>query len=227
LLAPIPRPGTVVCLSGNYRAHLEEWTTPYDKSALPLLFMKPSTTVVGYEAQIQLPRLAKTVRWEIELVIVIGKSVRDVPVDAVDDCIVGYSIGNDVSARSLVLPPGRVPDGADRFHDWLTGKWFDTFAPLGPYLVTKDEVPDPHSLPLELRLNGQVRQQASTADMIFSVAEIVSFASQFMTLEPGDVIYTGTPAEIGPQDRMLEDGDVLEAEIEGLGLLRNTAGRPD
>ena len=135
--------------------------------------------------------------------------------------VAGYTVFNDISARSIEHATQHRKRERDPFHDWLHGKWFDTFGPMGPCIVTADEITDPQNLALELRLNGEVRQKANTADMIFSVAELIAFVSVFLTLEPGDLISTGTPSGIGKSSgRFLKPGDVLEAEIENIGILR-------
>ena len=189
----------------------------------PWLFMKPATTVIGPEQPVILPtHLSDQIDWECELGVVIGAVARAVPAERALDYVAGYTVFNDISARRINHPPGyHQRSDRDRFHDWLHGKWFDTFGPMGPCLVTRDEIPDPQKLQLELRLNGEVQQHASTANMIYGVAELIAFISGFLTLEPGDLISTGTPSGVGhAKGRFLRAGDVLEAEILGIGMLR-------
>jgi 2-keto-4-pentenoate hydratase/2-oxohepta-3-ene-1,7-dioic acid hydratase in catechol pathway len=160
------------------------------------------------------------VDWELELAVVIGRTVRDVSVDDALGAVAGYSIINDISARSLDWDVTRDDDPWNAFFDWLNGKWLDGFAPMGPWLLTADEVPDPQRLHISLSVNGKVRQDASTRDMIFSVAELIAFTSRLMTLQPGDIIATGTPAGVGATTQTyLAPGDVIEGTIDGLGTL--------
>lgn len=230
--APVPRPGKVLGVAANYQGHIiEGGGTPVDKSRLaPRLFLMPPTAVAGPHDPITMPSVSSQVDWEAELAVVIGRTARDIPVDEVARFVAGFTIGNDVSARSLDYGYGRDTDEpAQRFFDWLAGKWLDAFAPMGPYLVTPDEVGDPQNLDIELAVNDVVRQRGTTNDMIFTVAELVSFASRLMTLEPGDVLLTGTPAGVGmATGEFLAPGDEMVVTISGLGQLVNTisAGRP-
>jgi 2-keto-4-pentenoate hydratase/2-oxohepta-3-ene-1,7-dioic acid hydratase in catechol pathway len=213
LLAPLQRPGKILACAGNYQEHIKEGGgTAVDKTrAIPRLFSKPSTTVIGPDEPLRLPSLSREVDWELELAAVLGPR----------GSIAGYVMLNDVSARTIDWNVDRDVVEWDRFFDWLNGKWFDGFAPMGPWIATPDEIPDPQALHLELRVNDEVMQSASTAQMIFGVDELVEFASRFTTLEPGDVIATGTPAGVGyATRRFLEPGDVMEGAIEGLGILR-------
>lgn len=225
VLAPIGRPGKLLAAAANYQEHVTETGgEPLDKSTLvPRLFLKPSTSVAAPDEPIELPELSKQIDWEAELGVVIGRRVRDVPVGEALGVVAGYLCANDVSARSLDYGIARdTDDKAVWFFDWLAGKWFDGFAPMGPYLVTADEVPDPQSLPVRFELNGSVRQDGSTAGMIFSVAELISHASRLMTLEPGDVILTGTPSGVGAASGVyLSAGDRMVVSIGDLGELRN------
>jgi 2-keto-4-pentenoate hydratase/2-oxohepta-3-ene-1,7-dioic acid hydratase in catechol pathway len=214
LLPPIPDPPKIVCIGLNYRDHAAESGAPIPKE--PVLFSKYATALIGHGAPIVLPPVSQEVDYEAELVIVIGRRGRHVPKDQAMSYVAGYMIGHDVSARDWQLKK----DGKQ----WMVGKTFDTFAPTGPHLVTTDEVPDPHSLPIRLRLNGQKMQESSTKQMIFGVGEIVAYLSQVFTLEPGDLIFTGTPPGVGFARKppvFLKPGDVAEVEIEGLGVLRN------
>jgi 2-keto-4-pentenoate hydratase/2-oxohepta-3-ene-1,7-dioic acid hydratase in catechol pathway len=213
LLAPIPRPLKIIGIGVNYRGHAKE--TGRDIPKAPILFSKPPTAIVGPEASIVIPNDASKVDYEVELGVVIGKPARNVTVNDALDYIGGYTVFNDISAREYQFRDGQ----------WFRGKSFDTFAPMGPCLTLPDQIADPQDLKLQLRLNGEVRQNGSTSDMIFSVAELIVDISQVMTLEPGDVIATGTPAGVGhvakPKPVYLQPGDVVEAEIAGIGILRN------
>lgn len=226
LLAPLRRPGKLLAVAANYQDHVtESGAPPLDKSRIsPRLFLKPPTSIVGPDAEIPLPGVSKEVDWEAELAVVIGRRVRDVSVDDALGVVAGYLTSNDVSARSIDLGYERdTDDKAVWFFDWLAGKWCDGFAPLGPWLVSADEVPDPQALSVELAINGVTRQNGSTKDMIFTVAELIAHASRVMTLEPGDVIQTGTPSGVGvASGEFLAPGDEMTVVVGGLGTLRNT-----
>jgi len=223
LRAPLLRPGKLLAAAANYQDHVTETGgEPLDKSRLtPRLFLKPPTCIADPGETIELPELSKQVDWEAELGVVIGRTAKDVDVDAALDVVAGYLCANDVSARSVDYGFDRdTDDKAVWFFDWLAGKWFDGFAPLGPYLVTVDDVPDPQALSVRFELNGVVRQQGSTKDMIFSVAELISHASRLMTLEPGDIILTGTPSGVGAATGdYLSAGDRMAVTIGDLGEL--------
>ena len=177
---------------------------------------------MGPEEAIVLPRNANKIDWECEIAAVIGRRARFVSGANGLDYVAGYTVMNDVSERSLKFGTSRKEREGDRWFDWLNGKWFDTFAPMGPCVALKDEVPDPQRLRITLRLNGQTRQDGNTGQMIFSIAELVAWASTLVTLEPGDLISTGTPAGVGhASGTFLKPGDVLEAEVEGIGVLRS------
>jgi len=232
LLPPISEPGKILALAGNYKRHLEEskWQdgTFDDQSVTtnPWPFMMPSTVLTGSETEIPWPAYSEQVDYEIELAVIIGKTAHQVNPEIGFDCIGGYSIANDISARSVTFTNGRNNRGRDPFFDWLMGKWPDGFMPLGPWMVTLDEISDPQGLDLELKVNGHTRQKANTAQMIFSVGQVVSFISHLMTLQPGDVIITGTPHGVGMADgNYLQPGDRMEATIDGIGTLRNTLGQ--
>jgi 2-keto-4-pentenoate hydratase/2-oxohepta-3-ene-1,7-dioic acid hydratase in catechol pathway len=214
LAAPIPDPPKIICIGLNYKDHAAESKAPIPSE--PVLFSKFHNAIIGPDQAIRLPKVSQEVDYEAELVVVIGKRGRYIPEDRAREFVAGYTIGHDVSARDWQL---RKPGG-----QWLAGKTFDTFAPIGPSLVTSDEIPDPHQLRIELRLNGQVMQHSSTSQMIFSVDKLVSYISQVVTLEPGDLIFTGTPPGVGFARRppvFLKPGDIVEIEIEKLGILRN------
>lgn len=225
LLAPLPRPGKLIAAAANYQDHVTETGgPPLDKSAItPRLFLKPSSCVVGPDAAVPLPDVSGEVDWEAELAVVIGSRARALHPREALGAVLGYMTANDVSARSLDFGFARdTADPAVWFFDWLAGKWCDGFAPLGPWLVTADEVGDPQALPIELDVNGVTRQRGSTQDMIFTVAELVAHASRLMTLEPGDVILTGTPSGVGAATgEYLKAGDVMTVTVGPLGTLRN------
>jgi 2-keto-4-pentenoate hydratase/2-oxohepta-3-ene-1,7-dioic acid hydratase in catechol pathway len=215
--APIARPGKVVCIGLNYRRHAEETGAPIP--AEPVVFMKAPDTVVGPNDDVLIPRKSASTDWEVELGVVIGKTARYIEsVDAALDYVAGYVISNDVSEREFQLLRGG---------QWDKGKSCETFNPLGPALVPASEIADPQELGLRLWVNGEKRQDSSTKDMIFTVAEIVHYLSQFMVLYPGDLINTGTPegVALGHPDPKpyLREGDVVELEIDGLGRQRQTA----
>jgi len=214
LLAPVPDPAKIVCLGLNYRDHAAE--SNMDVPTEPILFSKYATTLIGQGASIILPPSSTEVDYEAELVVVIGQGGHDIPVDQAMAHVGGYAVGHDVSARDWQLgKPGK---------QWMAGKTFDTFAPVGPYLVTADEVPDPQNLGIRHRLNGKTMQHSNTNQLIFPVDQIVSYLSKIFTLEPGDLIFTGTPPGVGMAQKppvWLQPGDIVEVEIDGLGTLRN------
>lgn len=225
LLPPNPSARKVFCLAGNYVEHITEGgrnLAEQDRQT-PRVFMKPpSTTLRGARDPIVIGRYAQKIDWEAELAIIIGKKAKYVPAGQANDCIAGYCVFNDVSERGFKVWERAEAREWDRFFDWLNGKWLDGFAPTGPCLVTKDEIPDPTNLRITLTVNDQVMQEANTGQMIFSPAEIVSFISSFVTLEPGDVIATGTPSGVGAaRGIFLKPGDVVTTEIERLGRLVN------
>src|SRR5438552_8842558 len=214
LLPPIPDPHKIVCLGLNYADHAKEGGVPIPKD--PVLFSKYATALIGQGDAIVLPPVSKEVDYEAELVIVVGKRGRHLTADQATDYVAGYTIGHDVSDRDWQLKK----DGKQ----WMVGKTFDTFAPTGPVFVTADEVPNPHNLGIRLRRNGETMQNSNTSQMIFSVAAIIAYLSQVFTLEPGDLIFTGTPPGVGFARKppvYLQAGDVVEVEIDGIGLLRN------
>jgi 2-keto-4-pentenoate hydratase/2-oxohepta-3-ene-1,7-dioic acid hydratase in catechol pathway len=214
--APVIDPRKIVCIGLNYKDHAEESGAPIPRE--PVLFSKYPTALIGHGDNIVLPKVSSKVDYEAELVIVIGKRGRHLTPQNAIACIAGYTVGHDVSARDWQLEK----DGKQ----WMAGKTFDTFAPCGPVIVTTDDIPDPHVLPISLRLNGKVMQNSNTNQMIFRAVQIVSYISQVFTVEPGDLIFTGTPPGVGmarkPSPIWLKAGDVAEVEIQGLGVLRNT-----
>lgn len=223
-LTPIARPGKILAAAGNYQAHIDEGGgTKVDPTIrTPRIFMKPATSLVGPDDPLVLPTVSEQVDWEMELAVVIGRTGRDIPKSEALDHVAGYTIMNDVSARSMSWGvANREVHAWDGFFDWLVGKWIDGFAPTGPWIVTADEIPDPQDLQLTFDLNGERWQDASTGGMIFDCADLVSFASRIMTLEPGDMIATGTPAGVGvATGRFLQPGDEMVGEISGIGQLR-------
>lgn len=235
LLAPIPRPGKVLALAGNYVEHIKEAGLKLGLSDSPRLttvprpFLMPGTAVTHPGEQIPWPVYSETVDYELELAVVIGREAKHVPTKKALEFVAGYTIANDVSARTVTFTKNRAKRPWDEFYDWLNGKWADGFCPMGPYLLTADEIDDVQNLHLELRVNGEIRQKANTAQMIHTVAQIVSFLSHLMMLEPGDVIATGTPSGVGlATGNYLKAGDRIDASIEGFGTLTNTLGpRPE
>jgi 2-keto-4-pentenoate hydratase/2-oxohepta-3-ene-1,7-dioic acid hydratase in catechol pathway len=226
LVAPVTRPPKLLALAGNYQEHIVEGGgTAVDKSkVVPMLFMKPSTTLSGQGEPLVLPGgVSRTVDWELEIAVVIGRRAKYVPAETALEYVAGYTIFNDVSSRSLEITETRAEHRPrDTFFDWLNGKWQDGFGLMGPYLVTPDEIPDPQTLRLRLSVNDKMRQDGSSAQMIFSIAETIAWASKLFTLEPGDVIATGTPSGVGSASKtFLKAGDILRAEVEGLGTLIN------
>ena len=235
LCAPIPRPGKLLALAGNYAKHLEE--TAWQDKALdeqarrtnPWPFLMPSTAATAHGAEIAWPAYSEQLDHEVELAVVIGSIASSVSPEEAPACIAGFTIANDLSARSVTFREGRTERPRDVYFDWLMGKWANGFLPLGPWLVTADEIPDPQHLDLELAVNGQIRQKANTRQMTFDVFQIVSFLSHLMTLEPGDVICTGTPHGVGmAENRFLQPGDKVDCTIQNIGTLSNTIGqKPD
>ncbi len=214
LLAPIPRPRkNVFCLGLNYRDHAAE--TGAKLPERPIYFTKPPTCVIGPDEAIVIdPRISEQVDWEVEFTLVIGRGGRDIEPDRVMDHVYGYTVANDVSARDLQFNHGQ----------WFKGKSLDTFAPIGPCIVTADEVNDPSSLDVSLRVNGVEKQRSNTRELIFDIPTMVSQLSAGTTLEPGDLIMTGTPDGVGfsrKPPEFFKDGDVVEAEVQSVGVLRN------
>jgi 2,4-diketo-3-deoxy-L-fuconate hydrolase len=209
---PICRPSKIVCIGVNFRDHAAE--TQAQPPAEPVIFLKSTTSVVGPNDEVVIPKNAKKVDWEVELAVVIGRKASYVSKDRALEFVAGYMLHNDYSERSFQL---------ERGGQWVKGKSADTFAPFGPFLATVDEVSRPDQLGMWLTVNGEYRQKSTTAQMIFDVSTLVSYVSQFMTLLPGDVISTGTPAGVGlgmTPPQYLKPGDVVELGIDGLGQSR-------
>jgi len=210
----VPHPGKIVCVGLNYRKHAEETNAPIPE--YPILFNKFNNALAGHGEDIPLPAVSEKVDYEAELAIVMGKTAKNVGKEQALDYVFGYCNANDLSARDLQM---RTPQ-------WLLGKTCDKFLPLGPYLVTADEVGNPNGLGIRCTVNGEVRQNSNTSDMIFHCGELVSYISRHMTLEPGDMILTGTPEGVvlgyPPEKQVyLQEGDVVTVEIEKLGALTN------
>jgi len=226
LLPPLLRPGKLLCLAGNYRKHIVEsgFQAPVEADVLtPQFFLKPSSALTGPHDEVPLTSENVSVGWEVELAVVIGRPGRHIPASSAMQHVFGYTVLNDLSERGLhSRMQGRRVRENDQFFDWLAGKWFDGFAPCGPWVVTADEIPDPHALGIRLWVNGALRQEGTTAEMIFRIPEIVAAASSIMTLEAGDIISTGTPAGAGVGGRAtLADGDEVVCEIDRIGRLSN------
>ncbi|KGM46296.1 fumarylacetoacetate hydrolase family protein [Neobacillus niacini] len=210
----VTQPNKIICVGLNYRKHADETKSPYPKE--PVLFSKFNNTLTGHKCEIAVPRVTKRLDYEVELGVVIGKEAKDVSKENALDYVFGYCTANDLSARDL----------QKRSNQWLLGKTCDDFSPIGPYLVTADEVRDPNNLQLKTFVNGEMRQDSNTSDMIFDVDEIVSYISQHMTLTPGDIILTGTPEGViigYPLEKRvyLKPGDIVTVEVEKLGTLTN------
>ena len=216
---PIARPSKIVCIGLNFRDHAAETGAELPKE--PVIFFKATTALCGPNDALVIPRDATKVDWEVELAVVIGRRARYVPVEDAVSYVAGYALHNDYSERSFQL---------ERGGQWSKGKSSDTFAPLGPVLATPDEIADVRALGMWLKVNGAERQKGTTANMVFDVPTLVSYVSQFMTLLPGDVISTGTPAGVGmgikPEPVYLKAGDVVELGIDGLGTSRQEVVPP-
>lgn len=213
LLAPIMNPPKIICLGLNYRDHAAEQGARIPDE--PIIFIKPRTTIIGPNQPIVKPDFVKKLDYEGELAIIIGRRGKNIPVSKAGDHIFGYTILNDVTARDIQFK--------DR--QWTRGKSFDTFAPIGPCITTRNQIRDPGNLRIRTWVNGELRQDSSTKNMVFNVYEIIHHLSRVMTLEPCDIIATGTPAGVGvfmkPEPKFLNPGDVVVIEIEGIGRLEN------
>lgn len=228
ILVPIAEPGKIILLAGNYAEHVLEGGEQAQERerTFPYYFWKPPTTTLTHPGDpVRLPRVSPDhVDWEIELGVIIGKQCRGASEEDALNFVAGYSVCVDVSDRKFKINPDRTTRPKDGFFDWLHGKWHDTFFPMGPCIRQAETGADPQNFPVCLKVNGQAMQQGNTAQMIFPVAALVSTLSQFVTLEPGDIISTGTPSGVGHARKppvYLQAGDLMEAEIEGIGLLSN------
>ncbi|MEY3120334.1 MAG: hypothetical protein RL548_691 [Bacteroidota bacterium] len=213
--SPIARPSKILCIGLNYAKHAKETGAAIPTE--PILFMKSTSSLTGPFDNIIIPKNSEKTDWEVELGVVIGKKASYVSEAEAMDYVAGYVLHNDVSERAFQLERGGT---------WDKGKGCDSFAPLGPWLVTKDEIPNPHQLRLWLSLNGKMMQDSNTDDLIFNIPQLISYSSQFMTLLPGDVISTGTPAGVGlgfSPNIYLKPGDIVELGIDGLGSSKQTA----
>ena len=212
---PLVRPSKLVCVGLNYAKHAEESGMDIPKE--PVLFFKATSAIVGPNDDLIIPKGSQKTDWEVELAVVIGKKASYVSEAEAMDHVAGYVLHNDYSEREFQI---------ERSGQWVKGKSCDTFAPIGPFIATKDEIKDPHNLDLWLKLNGETMQNSNTSDFVFNIPEQISYISQFMTLLPGDIISTGTPFGVGlglkPQ-KYLKPGDVVELGIEGLGTSKQTA----
>lgn len=210
--ATVPRPGKIICIGLNYRDHAEESGMAIPKS--PIIFSKFGTCVVGPNESILIPKESEQTDYEAEFAVVIGKKANYVNCENAMDYILGYTNFNDVSARDFQFADGQ----------WVRGKSCDTFAPMGEFIATKDDIEDPHNLRIQFRLNGETLQDSKTDQLIFKIPELIEFLSKSITLEPGDIIATGTPPGVGFARKppvFLKEGDICEVEIEGLGILCN------
>jgi 2,4-didehydro-3-deoxy-L-rhamnonate hydrolase len=211
-MLPIDRPGKIICVGLNYRDHAEEQGTALPEA--PLLFAKWQNTLIGPGDPIVIPPVVTKCDYEAELGVVIGERIRDVSAENALEAVAGYVCVNDVSARDLQFADGQ----------WTRGKSPDTFCPVGPALVSRDEIPDPQALPIRAILNGATVQESTTANMIFGVADVIAYVTRTITLEPGDLIATGTPAGVGAfrdPPLFMKPGDEITIEIEGVGSLTN------
>jgi len=212
ILKPLGRPEKIMCIGKNYRDHCREMNSPLPER--PVLFAKYPNALAGPDEEIMLPEVSRMVDWEAELAAVIGRRCRNVPVESALECVFGYTCANDLTMRDAQKEDGQ----------WVRAKSPDSFCPLGPAIVTSDEIPDPQRLDIRLTLTGDVMQSSNTREMVFGVAELISYLSRTMTLQPGDILLTGTPPGVGagrdPQV-FLRDGDRVVVELEGIGALAN------
>lgn len=211
----IARPSKLICIGLNYARHAAESGMELPKE--PIVFFKATSALCGPDDDLIIPRGSEKTDWEVELAVVVGKKASYVSEDSAMEYVAGYALHNDYSERAFQL---------ERGGQWVKGKSCDTFAPLGPFMATKDEIPDPHNLRLWLKVNGAMMQDSNTSDFVFNIPQVVSYLSQFMTLLPGDVISTGTPFGVGlglNPPRYLKPGDVVELGIDGLGIARQKA----
>ena len=226
LLTPIENPSKILLLAGNYAAHVIErgGTTAERQETFPYVFMKPpSTTLTHPGAPVVIPKVSPNhIDWECELGVVIGRACKNVDEADALSYVAGYTVVNDITDRKFMPNPGRKPRERDKFFDWLHGKWHDTFCPVGPCILSAESVGDPQNFPVRLTVNGELKQNGSTGQMVFPVAAVIAFLSNFVTLEPGDIISTGTPSGVGSATgTYLKPGDVVRATIDGIGTLEN------
>jgi 2-keto-4-pentenoate hydratase/2-oxohepta-3-ene-1,7-dioic acid hydratase in catechol pathway len=230
LVAPLPRPGAIYCAGANYADHVAEMARarnvppdpdPHTLGLKSWHFIKSTHAVTGPGAVVNLPALSKKVDWEAELVVVIGRTAKNLPQERAHECIAGYMLATDLSARDLGRRP-QMPDTSPFAHDWIAHKSFDGSCPLGPWITPAEFAGDAQALPIQLLLNGEIKQDSNTADMIFNIAEQIAHISERITLHPGDLILTGTPAGVGNgRGEFLKAGDVVTVRMPGLGELTN------
>jgi 2-keto-4-pentenoate hydratase/2-oxohepta-3-ene-1,7-dioic acid hydratase in catechol pathway len=234
LLAPVLYPGAIFCAGANYTDHVLEMARaqnlppprdPHELGLAPWHFIKTSRgSVVGPGARVALPRYSQMVDWEIELAAVIGRPAKDVTIEQALDCVAGYTIGNDLSARDAMRRP-HLPDASPFKIDWLSQKCFDGSCPLGPWITPASEIPDPQKLGMKLWVNDALMQDSSTSQMIFTTAEQIAHLSTRVTLQPGDLVLTGTPAGVGMgRGRFLKSGDTVRLWIDGIGEMSHAMG---
>ena len=227
LLAPVPYPKKVFCLAGNYQDHIEEGGNAklsiQDKET-PRVFMKPpTTTVIGPKDKILIPPIGNSIDWEGELAVVIGRKCKGIKATDALKYVAGYTIMNDVSERDLKIKKRTDSRPRDEWFDWLNGKWLDTFAPQGPWLVTRDEILNPQKLEISTFVNGERKQHNNTSQMLYPVHKIIEYISAMITLEPGDIISTGTISGVGATSgTFMQPGDKVQVEISGIGILKNS-----
>ena len=224
LLVPIARPNKLMLLAGNYASHIEEGggTAVERAETFPYVFMKPpTTTLTNPGCSVHIPKISPDhIDWELELAVIIGREAKGVSEQEALSYVAGYTVINDISNRKFRPNPGRKERSKDKFFDWMHGKWHDSFCPCGPCITSSNAIDNPQQLDLTLRVNGQVHQDASTAQQVFPVAAVIEFISSFVTLEPGDIISTGTPAGVGnTSGTYLKAGDRVEASISSIGIL--------
>ena len=223
LRSPILNPEKILLMAVNYHSHSKEWSQKDSTPTEPYLFTKFKNSLIGPGDPILIPRVSQKADWEVELAVIIGKAGKNIPKKDAMSYVAGYAVANDISFRDWQFST-RLADGTTKLGlNWVKGKGLDSSFPLGPWLVTADEVPNPHDLAISLTVNGKTRQHSTTGDMVFRIESIIEYASKGMTLRPGDIISTGTPQGVaaftgGPY---LKDGDILEGTITRIGTLRN------
>lgn len=226
LRAPVPAPRKVLALAGNYADHIMEGggrLMQQDKETPRVFMMPPTTTIRGTKDPIIITSISKTVDYEGELAVVMGRKAKGIKAKDAMKYVAGFTCFNDVSERRLVIKNRSEDRPQDKWFDWLNGKWLDSFAPCGPVITTTDEIGDPHALGMQTRVNGEVRQNGNTGQMIFQIPDIVEYISAIVTLEPGDLISTGTTGGVGSTtNTYLKPGDKVEVEIDKIGILENT-----
>ena len=221
LLSPVLFPEKIFCVAENYRSHVKEADGRVAEK--PYLFTKFRNAIVAPDEAILIPKISKKVDWEVELAVVIGKGGKHIPKERAISHVAGYCVSNDVSFRDIQFPEGWPKELNRLGQNWVLGKSLDGSFPLGPWLVTTDEIPDPHKLGISLSVNGELKQSSNTGEMVFSVASLIEYISAGITLRAGDVISTGTPQGVAAftDQRFLKEGDLVEARIDRIGTLRN------